>query len=259
TGWRVVAPDELGMGWSERLSAPRSLQQRVADLGDLTEAMGITGPVVTVGHDWGGVISLGWALEHQHDLRGVILTNTAVAMPDGDEGPLLIRLAHAPGVRTGVTVGTPVFVRAATALSRPALPADVRRAFAAPYRSAARRRSVGDFVAEIPFSHRHPSRPAQEGIAEGIRTLDVPALLLWGPRDPVFGERYLADLRDRLPQARLHRFEGASHLLPEDAPEYAAVVARWVGDLGSVEAAPDRPAGKPGSSSPRRLWSALEE
>src|SRR5690348_5271369 len=226
------------MGWSERLPAPRSLRQRVADLGDLTEAMGISGPVVTVGHDWGGVLSLGWALQHQQDVRGVILANTAVAMPDGDLGPVLIRLASAPGVRATVTVGTPAFVRAATALSRPALPADVRRAFAAPYRSPGRRRSVGDFVADIPFSPAHPSRPAQEAIAEGIRSLDVPALLLWGPRDPVFGERYLADLRGRLPQAQLHRFERASHLLPEDAPEYAAVVSRWVGELGSAGAAP---------------------
>src|SRR3954447_26466192 len=271
-GWRVVAPDQLGMGWSERLPAPRSLQQRVADLDDLTAALGISGPVVTVGHDWGGAISLGWALRHRQDLRGVILANTAVAMPDADRGPVLIRLANAPGVRAAVTVGTPAFVRAATALSRPALPADVRRAFAAPYRSAARRRSVGDFVADIPFSAGHPSRPVQEAIAEGIRTLYVPALLLWGPRDPVFGERYLADLRDRLPQARLHRFEGASHLLPEDAPGYAAAVARWVGDLGftqvppdrvgdpgSAEVAPGRVAGIPGSSPLRRLWSALEE
>jgi acyl-coenzyme A synthetase/AMP-(fatty) acid ligase/pimeloyl-ACP methyl ester carboxylesterase len=258
-GWRVVAPDQLGMGWSERLPAPRSLQQRVADLGDLTAAMGISGPVVTVGHDWGGVISLGWALRHRKDLRSVILANTAVALPDGDRGPVLIRLVHAPGVRAAVTVGTPAFVRATTALSRPALPADVRRAFAAPYRSAARRRSVGDFVADIPFSADHPSRAVQEAIAEGTSTLDVPALLLWGPRDPVFGERYLADLRGRLPQARLHRFEGASHLLPEDAPEYAAAIARWVGDLGSAEVAPDRVAGMPGSSPVRRLWSALEE
>ena len=118
---------------------------------------------------------------------------------------------------------------------------------------------MGDFVADIPFSPGHPSRPAQEAIAEGIRTLDVPALLLWGPRDPVFGERYLADLRGRLPQAQLHRFEGASHLLPEDAPEYAAVVSRWVGELGPAEAAPERPAGVPGSAPVRRLWSALEE
>src|SRR3954469_123457 len=258
-GWRVVAPDQLGMGWSERLPEPRSLRQRVADLGDLTAVMGISGPVVTVGHDWGGIISLGWALEHREDLRGVILANTAVAMPDGDLGPVLIRLANAPGLRAAVTVGTPVFVRATTALSRQALPADVRRAYAAPYRSAGQRRSVGDFVADIPFSADHPSRPLQQAIAEGIRTLDVPALLLWGPRDPVFRERYLADLRGRLPQARLHRFEGASHLLPEGAPEYAAAVSRWVGDLGSAGAAPDRPAVLPGGSPVRRLWSALEE
>ncbi len=256
-GWRVVAPDQLGMGFSDRLPAPRSLQERVADLGDLTAALGVTGPVVTVGHDWGGVISLGWALEHRAQLRGVVLGNTAVAMPEGDLGPVLIRMAHAPGVRAAVTVGTPVFVRATTALSRPALPADVRDAFAAPYGSPARRRAVGDFVADIPFSPGHPSRPVQEAIAEGIRDLDVPALLLWGPRDPVFGERYLTDLRGRLPHARLHRYEGASHLLPEDAPQYADAVARWVTDLDDADPAPARPAA-PGDAA-RRLWSALDE
>jgi acyl-CoA synthetase (AMP-forming)/AMP-acid ligase II/pimeloyl-ACP methyl ester carboxylesterase len=256
-GWRVVAPDQLGMGWSDRPPGPRPLQQRVADLGDLTAALGVAGPVVTVGHDWGGVISLGWALGHRDQVRGVVLANTAVAMPEGDLGPALIRLAHAPGVRAAVTVGTPVFVRATTALSRPALPADVRRAFAEPYRSPARRRSVGDFVADIPFSPGHPSRPVQEAIAEGIRGLDVPALLLWGPRDPVFGERYLTDLRGRLPQARLHRYEGASHLLPEDAPQYAGTVAQWVADLGTAGPVPERP--RTGADDARRLWSALDE
>jgi olefin beta-lactone synthetase len=253
-GWRVVAPDQLGMGWSDRLPAPRTLAERVADLGDLTDALGITGPVVTVAHDWGGVISLGWALEHRDDVRGVVLTNTAVAMPEGDLGPALIRLAHAPGVRTAVTVGTSLFVRGATALSWPPLAADVRRAFLDPYRSVQRRRAVGDFVADIPFRPGHPSRPTQEAIADGIRTLDVPALLLWGPRDPVFGERYLTDLRERLPRASVHRYEGASHLLPEDAPQYAEAVVQWLGELTDAEApaapgAVDEPA--------ERLWSAL--
>ena len=253
-GWRVVAVDQLGMGFSERLSAPRPLAQRVADLGDLTAALGLTGPVITVGHDWGGVISLGWALAHRDQLRGVVLGNTAVAMPAGDLGPALIRLADAPGVRVTSTVGTPLFVRATTALSVPPLPAAVRDAFAAPYGSPARRRSVGDFVADIPFSPRHPSRAAQEAIAEGIRDLDVPALLLWGPRDPVFGERYLADLRERLPQAQLHRYEGASHLVTEDAPQYATAIAQWVTDAGR-DAAPPAPTG-PLSRHP---WSALTE
>jgi acyl-CoA synthetase (AMP-forming)/AMP-acid ligase II/pimeloyl-ACP methyl ester carboxylesterase len=260
-GWRVLAPDQLGMGWSDRLTTPRTLAQRVDDLGDLTAALGVSGPVVTVAHDWGGIISLGWALEHRDDLRGVVLTNTAVAMPPGDLGPALIRLAHAPGIRAAVTVGSSVFVRGATALSWPPLPAPVRHAYAAPYRTAGRRRSVGEFVADIPFRAGHPSRPAQEAIAEGIRTIDVPALLLWGPRDPVFGERYLADLRSRLPHAEVHRYEGASHLLPEDAPQYAAAVAQWVTDLPDG-ASPSRPpalAPPPAEDGARPLWAALTE
>ena len=41
------------------------------------------GPVVTVGHDWGGPVSLGWALRHRDRLAGVVLTNTAVSGTDG--------------------------------------------------------------------------------------------------------------------------------------------------------------------------------
>jgi olefin beta-lactone synthetase len=257
-GWRVVAPDQLGMGWSDRLTTPRSLAQRVDDLATLTAALHITGPVVTVGHDWGGAVSLGWALAHRDQVRGVVLANTAVEQPPGDRGPVLIRLAHVPWIRELACVRTPLFVRATSALSVPRLPRDVRRALAAPYTSRHQRRSVGDFVADIPFAPDHPSRPSIEAIASGVRSLDVPALLLWGPRDPVFGERYLADLRQRLPQARVHRFDGASHLVTEDAPGYAAAVAQWAEDVTA-----DR--GDAGSHAPLAqrakgsLWSALEE
>ncbi|HYN30107.1 MAG TPA: alpha/beta fold hydrolase [Dermatophilaceae bacterium] len=263
-GWRVVAPDQLGMGWSDRLEAPRTFAERVEDLGDLTTALALTGPVVTVGHDWGGAISLGWALAHRDVLRGVVLGNTAVALGADDAGPAVIRLASLPALRDTACVRTPTFVRATTALSRPALPRAVRDAFAAPYRTAARRRAVGSFVADIPFRPDHPSAEAVAEVAEGVRGLDVPALLFWGPRDPVFGERYLADLRQRLPQADLHRYERASHLVTEDAPASAAAVARWVADLdGPVAQSPPAPtvsAPAPASAPAApaaRLWSAL--
>ncbi|MEJ7834534.1 MAG: alpha/beta fold hydrolase [Nocardioides sp.] len=237
-GWRVIAPDHLGMGCSERTDTPRTVAQRVADLGCLTDALGVTGPVVTVGHDWGGILSLGWALAHRDQLRGVVLGNTAVAQPPGDHGPPLIRLAHLPGVRTVGCVATPIFVRATSALSRPSLPREVRDALALPYDTVDRRRAVGAFVADIPFSPGHPSYAAVAELAEGVRILDVPALIFWGPRDPVFGERYLADLLERLPHAEVHRFEGASHLVTEDAPEYADLVASWVKDLDAPSTAP---------------------
>jgi len=231
-GWRVVAPDQLGMGYSDRPATPSRLADRVRQLGELTTAMGLTGPVVTLAHDWGGIVSLGWALEHRAQVEAVVLTNTAVHQPADSRPPALIRLAHLSALRDLLCVRTPVFLRSATALSWPPLDPGVRAAFAAPYRGAGRRRSIGDFVADIPFGNEDPSHPALEAITSSITGWDVPALLLWGPRDPVFGEQYLRDLRARLPRADVHRYAGASHLLPEDAPRYADDVASWLREVG---------------------------
>ncbi|MET0693750.1 MAG: alpha/beta fold hydrolase, partial [Propionibacteriaceae bacterium] len=71
-GWRVVAVDQLGMGWSDRLDLPRTLEQRIDDLGRVVEALDITGPVVALAHDWGGLIASGWALAHPDQLAGLI-------------------------------------------------------------------------------------------------------------------------------------------------------------------------------------------
>ncbi len=254
-GWRVVAPDQLGMGHSERLDVPRTLAGRVDDLGRLTAALGLDGPVVTVAHDWGGIVSSGWAVDHPGQLRAMVLTNTAVHQPPPGAGPLLIRAAHLPPVRETVCVATPVFVRATTALTRPLPDRAVRDAYAEPYRGAARRTAVGDFVADIPFAADHPSRPALDDIAGRLRGVDVPALLLWGPRDPVFGEDHLRDLQDRLPAARTHRYPHASHLLPEDAPEYVTAVGAFVAELDTA-ALP--PAAVPGEDDAPQLWARLE-
>lgn len=226
--WRVVAVDQLSMGWSERLAEPRTLSERVADLGALTVELEIAGPVVTVGHDWGGIISLGWALEHREQLAAVVLANTGLDLPVGASPPGVIRLARNPALREAVCVRTPVFVRGATALSRPAPPPEVRSAFAQPYGSSVRRQAVGDFVADIPVQADHVSRPAFDRIADGVEKLDVPALLLWGGRDPVFHDGFLRDLERRLPQADVHRYPRASHLVTEDAPGSASDAWRWL-------------------------------
>lgn len=225
--WRVVAVDQLDMGFSERTGVFRRLADRIADLGDLTEALDLEGPVVTVGHDWGGVISLGWALAHEDQLAGVVLTNTAVHQPGGSGIPPALRLALHPAVHKWGTTTSDAFLRVTHSLANPPLPADIRAAYMAPYRGASRRDGVGNFVADIPVDPSHPSHAALTHVAEGIRGLDVPALMLWGPRDPIFSDRYLKDLIDRMPGAKVHRYEGAGHLLAEDR-NIAPAVFDWL-------------------------------
>ncbi|MBJ2120026.1 alpha/beta fold hydrolase [Arthrobacter sp. MSA 4-2] len=226
-GWRVVAVDQLNMGFSQRTGVFRRLADRVTDLEDFAAAADLRGPLVTVGHDWGGVVSLGFAHRNRSRLAGVVLTNTAVHQDPSRPLPAPLRLALLPPVRRTGTQTTTAFLDITHALARPKLAPEVRDAFRAPYRTVESRKGIADFVADIPRDQSHPSFPALTEIAEGIRTLDVPSLLLWGPHDPVFTETYLEDLTRRLPHADVHRFEDAGHLVQEDA-DVAGTLFSWL-------------------------------
>ena len=268
-GWRVVAIDHLDMGFSQRTGTVRPLAQRVDDLDSLTDALGLTGPgstapVVTVAHDWGGPISLGWVLRHVDQMAGVVLSNTAVHQPPSASAPTVIRAARLPGVLPAVTSRTRTFIRAGLFLSRPVPPPEVRAGFYAPYSKAGRRDAIEDFVADIPLDPDDVSAETLDAIAAGLGALaDIPVLLLWGPRDPVFSDLYLRDLIGRLPHADVHRYEGSSHFVPEDAPTFAADVATWVRsrslladqDAGAA-AGQDTP---PVPDSGRPLWAGISE
>ena len=195
--WRVVAVDQLDMGFSERTGTFRRLQDRINDLGHLTDALGLQGPVVTVGHDWGGVISLGWALAHPRQLAGVVLTNTAVHQPAGSPIPAALRLALHPAVHRWGTTTSDAFLRVTHALAHPALAPEVRDAFMAPYRNAtaapgwATSSRTSPPTPAIPASRRSPAWPRD-------CTPHGPGADALGTADPIFSDRYLKDLIGRL-------------------------------------------------------------
>jgi acyl-coenzyme A synthetase/AMP-(fatty) acid ligase/pimeloyl-ACP methyl ester carboxylesterase len=228
-GWRVVAVDHLGMGYSDQPRSPRTLAERIDDLDSITATLGIDGRIVVAGHDWGGPISLGWAERHRDRVAGVVLANTGVSLPAEARPWLLLPLVRSRLLRELACVRTATFVRGAARLNRAPLPPGVRAALRAPYSSAERRRAVGDFVADIPLSPTHPSRAALDRVLNGLAGLrGIPTLLLWGPRDPVFSPAFLRELEHHLPQADVHRYAGASHLLPEDAPAAAEHAWSWI-------------------------------
>ncbi len=256
-GVRVVAVDQLDMGFSERTGLVRRLADRIADLTALTDHLEITGPVVTVAHDWGGPISLGWAqAERRRDadrVKGVVLMNTAVHQPEGSPAPTLIRAARTRGVLKPVTVTSSTFLRGAFEMSRPRLAPEVRDGFMAPYRTADRRQAIADFVEDIPLDPTHPSHATLAGVAAGLEDFAaVPALLVWGPSDQVFSDLYLHDLEARLPHAQVHRVVGASHFVQEES-NVAAVVYDWLTTL-------DRPPGQaPVLETRPPLWDRLDQ
>ena len=272
--WRVVAVDQIDMGYSERTHLDlegerRSLEDRIADLGDFTKALGLDEtdkPVVTLAHDWGGLVSFGWALEHREILSGVMLTNTAVYHDGIENIPAALRLAL--GVHEWGTHDSTAFIDVTLGLAQNegrlpapgsagagaldgALPQPVGkqpkrlypsplneaiyRTYRAPYAHSAWREGVRNFVGDIPTGANVPSYAPMQRIAEQIRGLDVPAFFQWGTKDPVFQRRYLFDLMERMPQAKVHRYEKASHLVIEDY-DIATPMISWLAQtFGTLE------------------------
>ena len=237
---RVLAVDQVGMGYSARVDHPRRLSQRIEDLGRIVEAAGVTGRLVVVAHDWGGPIAMGWVQGALRDPRfrieGLVLANTAVHQPEHRRSPALIAAARTPGLLTTVTGRTALFVRGTTAIS--SMDSQTARAFRAPYRHRKDRRAITDFVADIPLEPDHPSRAILDAIADGMTDLvDTPVLLVWGMRDPVFSPRYLDDLRRRLPYAHVQQYDDAGHLVLEDRLDAIPQIWRWIAALDRKEAA----------------------
>ncbi|MGO1235328.1 alpha/beta fold hydrolase [Microbacterium gubbeenense] len=254
--WRVIAPDQLEMGHSERLahdalptthgSGYRRIAERVSDvdavmralLADTADAAGAQPhPVVTLGHDWGGIVSLTWAARNRDVVDGVISLNTGVHLSEGTPLPSPLRAALSGPVLPMATVLTDGFLRTTLSLGQGPLRAEIKDAFRSPYLTADERSGIGAFVADIPARPGHPSYDELQQLAEDIAGIDAPSLLVWGPKDPVFVEHFLRDLRHRLPHADVHRVEKASHLVSEDA-DVTGVVLRWLRQQFPREAVP---------------------
>jgi haloalkane dehalogenase len=75
----------------------------------------------------------------------------------------------------------------------------------------------------VPDGPDHPSAAAQRQIESYVQSLDVPAEIVWGTKDPILGPG-LEPMKANFPDAPVTETE-AGHFLQEEVPE---VIARAV-------------------------------
>lgn len=81
-GFRCVAPDLLGLGFSDRLPSMKdhSLDRHGAAIAELVEALDLRG-IILVAQDWGGPIAAQVGARLPERIAGLVLSNTAVILP----------------------------------------------------------------------------------------------------------------------------------------------------------------------------------
>lgn len=222
---RVIVPDHVGMGLSDKPDETQyefTLARRVDDLEKLVDSLKLSQPLTLILHDWGGMIGMAYATRHPERIAKLVILNTGgFTLPKTKKMPWQLSLARTPLLGALLVRGLNAFCRGAVkdCVTRP-LPADVARAYLAPYDSWHNRLAVHRFIQDIPL---RPGDRAYEIVADVEKNLgqfhDRPMLICWGMKDFVFDVHFLNRWIELFPAARVHRFEQAGHYVLEDAHE----------------------------------------
>lgn len=220
---RVVAPDHVGCGLSDKPSAdryPYSLDRRIEDIDRLIDSVAPNGQVSLVVHDWGGMIGFAWAARNPERVARLVVMNTAAfPLPAGKRLPRSLWLGRSV-VGPALVRGLNAFCRGAArwCVVRRPLPREVRDMYLAPYDSWANRIAVDRFVRTIPLTPGEPGFDIVRETEKGLAGLaEKPMFIGWGLRDFVFDVDFLAGWRQRFPHAEVFALEDAGHYLLEDA------------------------------------------
>ncbi len=215
--YRVIAPDHLGFGLSDKPETfPYSLETHIDNFEAFMLSLDLENITLLV-HDWGGPIGLGFAVRHPKMIKRLIITNTAAfAM---DIIPWRISAGKIPWLGRKLIVNFNLFARAAIHMTvEKPLADDVKQAYLLPFRKRSNRIAISKFVEDIPMDPEHPSFEVLLGIEHSLWMFrEKQVAIIWGMKDwcfsPVFYEKWI----DVFPQAETLPLKHAGHWLFEDA------------------------------------------
>ncbi len=226
-GHRVVAPDLVGFGRSDKPADPRAYtyQAHVDWMRGVLVALDLQ-RVTLFCQDWGGLIGLRLAAEEGDRFARVCAGNTY--LPTGDE-----KVPPAFHVWQAFARWTPVFPvgRIVGSGCVRGLSAEARAAYDAPFPTNRHKAGARVFPRLVPTRPDDPASAANRRAWEALRAWKKPFLTLFGKNDPITrgAEKRL---QSRIPGAEGQPHDvlrGAGHFLQEDVgPELAAALVAWM-------------------------------
>lgn len=235
-GLRVVVPDHLGFGRSDKPSAPTLLTPaaHAARLAALVAALDLR-DVTLVAHDWGAAFALDGFTRDPARLRAVAVFNGFAHAPDGSLPlPLPLRLFRVPVLGALLVHGLNLIVRAfllGGGLAHPErLPADARAAYLAAHPRWRDRAAMLALARSFPASVNEPTGRWLTALEARLATLStIPVWVVWGMRDTTLPPAWIARWEATFPRAAITRIEDAGHFVQEDAHErLVPALCAWV-------------------------------
>jgi haloalkane dehalogenase len=228
-GHRVVAPDLIGFGRSDKPVDRRAYtyQRHVDWTVAFIERLDL-GRITLVAQDWGGLIGLRIAAEHEARFDRIVAANTA--LPTGDHKLPDAFFAWRDASQRGAEL--PVGKIIANSCKRP-IARDVLAAYDAPFPDERYKAGARQFPLLVPATPDDPAAPANRAAWDVLRRWTKPFLTAFSDGDPITagGDILLQKLIPGTRGLAHPTIANAGHFLQEDAgEEWAAVVAKFIAD-----------------------------
>lgn len=219
--YRVIAPDHLGFGLSEKPVGWSYLpQDHARNLTTLIEQLDLR-DITLVVHDYGGPIGLSYAIEHPENVKRLVIFNTFMWSLKGDpQFELPGKLFNNPLGRyayKNLNFSPRVMIRSAWGDPKK-LTKGIHRHYIQALPTPNDRQGTWVFLQEL-----IGSSDWYQGLWERREALrGKPALLLWGMKDIAFKQKELDRWKELFPAAEVVCFPEAGHFVQEEEGEEIA-------------------------------------
>jgi haloalkane dehalogenase len=226
-GHRVIAPDLVGFGRSDKPSRREdyTYQRHVDWMAGVLTGLDLS-RITLFCQDWGGLIGLRLAAEHEARFARVVASNTF--LPTGDE-----RVGEAFFAWQRFSQEVPVFPAGrivATGCAKP-IGDDVIRAYDAPFPDESYKAGARQFPMLVPTRSDDPASAANRAAWEVLRRWEKPFLTAFGDSDPITrgADRKLQELIPGTRGQAHVTVKGGGHFVQEDCgEELAEIVLKFI-------------------------------
>ncbi|MEO1181217.1 MAG: alpha/beta hydrolase [Cyanobacteria bacterium J06636_28] len=211
-GYRIIVPDFLGHGWSDRRDRfDRSFQDQARMIVALLKALDLP-QVHVVGHDTGGAVALILGIEQPQVVNQLVITNS-VCYDRFDDDMLDFGHPLRWKPRPVNDLVAALEESLAMGLSRPErLTADFRAGMIAPWASEEGKLSLLRNASALNANQTM-------ALVDRHGTIAAPTMVLWGMDDPWQKAEDGKQLATEIPGAIFKPIKNASHWIQQDAPE----------------------------------------
>ena len=226
-GHRVVAPDLIGFGRSDKPSEPAdyTYERHVRWMSDWLLAMQLR-DITFFGQDWGGLLGLRLVAAYPERFARIVVANTGLPTGEGFSEAFNRWLQFSQ-----TTPILPISDIISMGCQRPLSDAE-KAAYDAPFPDESYKAGARRFPALVPVTQQHGSVTENKAAWKVLESFTRPCLTAFSDADPVTkgGERIF---QERVPGAKGQphvTIPNAGHFLQEDKPdEIADLLHRFIG------------------------------